>query len=321
MTRAHSDAATGGKVIDLMQALKDSLAQKSGRATLPAPAPGVYANTPMELYHRWNAASNSRLTKLRRSPAHLKAYLDGGDEDTAALIMGRAVHSAILEPDDFAKRYCRGPEDRRTKEGKAQYEALLATHEPGTILKRDDFEAALHMRDSVHAHVAASELLTGSGDVELSLVWESLIKETDENGVTCKARLDRINQEYEAIIDVKSTRDASRREFERSIFEHGYHRQGAFYLHAADVLGIPVKHFVIIAVEKEPPYAVGVYRLTPGAIEAGRDEVFSLLKVYATCEALNEWPAYPQQVEDIALPTYAWGQIEDGIRQREERVS
>src|SRR5262245_8459627 len=70
-----------------------------------APDPGVYPNVPMEAYHRWNAVSNSRLTKLDRSPAHLLAYLTEPPEDTKATAEGRAIHCAVLEPDDFVNRY------------------------------------------------------------------------------------------------------------------------------------------------------------------------------------------------------------------------
>ena len=41
-----------------------------------APEPGIYPGVPMDEYLGWDCASNSRLRRLRRSPAHLKAYLD-----------------------------------------------------------------------------------------------------------------------------------------------------------------------------------------------------------------------------------------------------
>jgi hypothetical protein len=82
-------------------------------------------------------------------------------------------------------------------------------------------------------------------------------------------------------------------------------------LDGARAVGIPAEHFVIVAVEKEPPYAVAVYRVLDAAIDAGREQIAGLLKTYATCVALDEWPGYAEQVVDVALPAWAWNQIDE----------
>lgn len=291
-------------VIDISTRLMESLADR----TITAPAPGLYPNVPMDVYHRWAAASNSRLSRLHRSPAHLKAYLDEPPKDTAAQIIGRAVHSAILEPDDFTKRYVAGPEgDRRTKAVKDAWEAAEREYGVGFVLRPSEYTCALKTRDAVYAHAAARPMLRHLEATEQSLVWRD-----KASGVMCKARFDGITREIEGgvIIDIKTTTDARLRAFERSIYTYGYHRQGAFYLDGAAAQGLAVAHYVNIAVEKDPPYAVSVFRLTEGAIDAGRQQLAGLLTTYATCFALNEWPAYPQHVIDAALPAYAWSEID-----------
>lgn len=293
---------------DLMEQLAASL---STREPLPIPQPGVYPGLPIEDYHRLNCASNSRLSKLLRSPAHLKAYLDEPQDDTSALIMGRAAHSAILEPDLFAKLYGRSSgADRRTKAGKQEWDDLLAQFGDGYVLKSDDYDASLRMRDAVRSHASAGKLLGGDGETEFTIVWGRDVG--DGEFVRCKARLDKFSPVLAGgvIVDVKTTKDASPREFERSIFTYGYARQAALYLDAARSAGIDAEHFVIVAVEKEPPFAVAVYRLTDGVIEAGREQVTELLKTYAMCEALQAWPAYGEDVKDIAIPTWAWSQLD-----------
>lgn len=296
----------------LMQQLADEI---TAPVALPCPEPGVYPGTPIDDYHRWSCASNSRLTKLMRSPAHLRAYLDGEQDETAALIMGRAAHFCILEPNLFDTLYARSSgADRRTKAGKQEWDDLIAQFGEGYVLKPDDHDAARKMREAVYAHAAARKLLhTGNGHVEFSVVWDARYDNANERAVQrCKARLDKLSAGIAGgvVVDVKTTRDASPREFERSIFAHGYHRQGALYLDAARAAGYEAEHFAIIAVEKEPPYAVAVYRLTEGAIEAGQEQVRDLLRTYATCEALNEWPAFGEDVQDIAIPAYGWSQLD-----------
>jgi hypothetical protein len=246
--------------------------------------------------------------------------------DTAALSLGRAIHSAVLEPDDFAKRYLLAErcEAMKKTDGKrcsnmgivydgAQgwfcgVHGSTAQADPTvTILTPDDYARTIKVRDSVFAH-RASKLLPQTGQRELSLAW------TDETtGTLCKARFDGFSPAIAGgvVVDIKSTRDASPLAFERSIFSYGYHRQGALYLEGAKALGFAAEHFAIIAVEKEPPFAVAIYRLTEGALDAGAEQIRPLLARYAECIERDEWPGYSQDVQDIALPNYAWAQIDD----------
>jgi hypothetical protein len=272
------------------------------------PGPGVYRGIPMAEYHAWNAASNSRLNLLKRSPAHLKAELDNPSPDTDAFRLGRATHAAILEPDIFERIYMRAPElDRRTKAGKEAWAALQAEHGLDTILKPDEYDLCIAMRDSVRRRVSAVGLLGGKGDCELSAVWVD-----EKSGVLCKGRADRVSYDLDGgtVVDVKTTTDAGRFAFERSIFNFGYHRQAAFYLRGFNAVNVPVRHFTIIAVEKKPPHEVGIYRLVDSAIEAGAEQINDLLAQYQQCVGSGVWPGYPDEILDIALPTWAWNQIE-----------
>lgn len=271
---------------------------------IPAPPVGVYADVPFGDYLAWDAVSQSQLKELQRSPAHLRAALEAPDEDTDALRIGRAVHCAVLEPHRFAADFAVLPEgnDRRTKEGKAAWERAM--NSGATPIKYEEGEKVKAIAASIRAHTAAAHLLASDGPAELSLVWRD-----EETGVLCKARQDKHAHAVGGgvILDVKTTTDASAREFERTVFNFAYHRQGAFYLRGSEALELPVQHYAIIAVEKEAPYAVAVYRLNEAALDAGDDEVGALLKRYAACQSRGEWPAYPDTVQDLALPDWAWG--------------
>jgi hypothetical protein len=299
-------------------------------ATIEAPLPGVYPGVPMIEYHRWPGASNSRLSKIRQSPAHLKAYLDE-PTDAAHFAIGRATHSAILEPDDFGASYVMPEQCGATKKGDGlrcanagvsliNGEWFCGVHAKGVgapdtskiVLPPADYSAIQKMRDSVMAHPKASRLLSGKGEVELSATWNDA-----GTGVLCKARLDRYSPAIAggAIVDIKTTRDASPRAFESAIYNFGYHRQAAMYLAAARATGLNAEHFVVVAVEKEPPYAVAVYRITEGAIMAGEEQLKPLLALYAKCVETDTWPGYSENIEDIAIPAYAWNQIETEVKE------
>ena len=291
---------------------------------------GQFHNVPMEQYLAWDAVSNSSLGHMLRSPAHFRAELEQPREQTPAMAIGTAVHTSILEPDAFDTGYVclpdPDPDRHRNANGslslkpastKAYKEecASIALRNPGAVLLGgDEYTAVVSMREAVLTHPVANALLERGGESELSCTW---MREDLSPPVMCKGRFDRITSQVDggAIIDIKKTRDASRHAFERAIFQYGYHRQAAFYLDGAARLGMPVGHFVIIAVEPEPPYAVAVYRIIEGALEAGAAQLDALLAKYAQCSDRDEWPGYPEQVQDIALPSWAWGAVDEQIEE------
>jgi hypothetical protein len=306
-------------------ALTRELAGSLRDHSIPAPTDGVYRATPMSTYHRWDAVSNSRLSRIARSPAHLKAYLEEPSEDTLALKIGRAIHVAILEPDDFTRQYATAEKctaskksgERCSNNGIAYFAAdgwRCGVH-PGSgpfdlsrvPLSPKDYAVCMGARDAVHAHQSARHIVERLTEREMSLVW------TDpETGEKVKARFDGYAPDVDdgVVIDVKSTEDAREWAFAKSIHTYGYHRQGAIYLDGAAAHRLPVRHYVIIAIEKDRPNALIVYRLTPGSIEQWQLEVRSHMRRYAECRRRNEWPAYTEDVQDISIPDYAFKQPE-----------
>lgn len=290
------------------------------------PEPGVYPSVPHFVYHQWRCISNSRLGLLDRSPLHLKWALEHDDYDSAALLLGRATHSATLEPDDFDARYSRpGPCVQVLKSGKnagaqcpnggKRYHLevgwLCGQHQGGldgpwddsrTVLPVEDYDAACAIRDNLLAHPSAGTLLRADGYAELSVVWRD-----PRTGLRCKARFDKYAPRYDGgvIADIKTTGDASLQAFERVVFNRGYFRKAAFYMAGAKAVGLPVQHFVLLAAENVGPFAVAGYRLTEGAVSAGEEVLAAQLDSYKACVDSGEWPGYPAHIQDIAIP--AWG--------------
>lgn len=258
-------------------------------------APGVYADVSDETYHRWAGASQSRLKDLMRSPAHALFNMTFERKTTEALKIGSALHTKVLQPEAFDARWLVN-QDRKTSPDDA------------VTLGSNAYDKVNGMAAAIAAHPVASELLADVAHRELSLVWDDC-----ESGVRCKARYDHVCAKRDIIIDIKTTEDASRREFEKAIFNYGYHIQGAQYLQAAAALEIKAKHFVLIAIEKtpgiicdgKPSHAIGVYVLDAAAIEAGAHELTELLARWKECQALGEWPAYRKAIVDISIPAWA----------------
>lgn len=236
--------------------------------------------------------SKSGLDYIDISPAHYRASFQYTRKQSPALLLGSAVHCAVLEPDLFGKRYALADYDRRTKEGKAAYAELLDKGQEG--LSAEIYTQVIGMQKSVMTHSIASSLLQ-NGDAEVSC-FQNI------DGVHTKARADYLRKDG-IIVDLKTTASATPTEFAKSIANFNYHRQAAWYL---DLFGreMDVETFMFICVEKEPPYAVAVYELDADSILQGKAECERLFTIYKHCIELDDWPSYPEEVRTLSLP--AW---------------
>lgn len=262
-------------------------------------------------YHAHPAFSSSGFKLMARSPRHYWArYVDPNrapSEPTPAMKLGTAWHAAVFERSDFDDRYIALPVglDRRTKEGKALYEEVLASgKEP---LAADTMKQVLAMADAAHAHPAARVIFAQRGRAEQSIFW------TDEaTGVPCRIRPDWMVEPCDLfpnglIVDGKSTEDASTEGFAKAVWNWSMHFQAAFYADGFQTVFGTLKPpaFLWLAQEKESPYATAVYSANADVVAYGRREYQRLLALYAECKANDNWPGYPTTVGDIALPPWA----------------
>lgn len=257
-------------------------------------------------YHAIDGASASRMKAMRRSPAHMLAM--NSSSRSPALEFGTAFHTAVLEPFSFDELYYQLPEgiDRRTSAGKAVYQTMLDTNIGKTCLSSADWSAIKGMTDAVMAQPVVCDMLQSRTETEVSLFWESL-------GCPCKARIDAYSLEHRAIIDLKTTQDASRDAFSRSVAQFGYHIQAAWYMSAMRLAGFDVETMVFVAVEKSAPFGVACYTLDDQAIAEGEREIARLMPMYANCRATGNWEGYDPTIQTISIPRWAIRAEEDSL--------
>ncbi len=265
----------------------------------------MICSMPMEKYRAAPGISISRLNLLHRSPAHYKQELDDPTPPTPAMIWGTMFHSFVFEPDVFKATYAvlEDKINRSTKEGKAAWVEWQASNEGKTPIDRPTMTELTAMRDSLLAHRKAGNALSG-GVAEQCLFWLS-----DAN--RCKGRPDYIKGLPDApgegvVVDLKTCLDARPDVFGHQCWNLRYHAQAAFYCDGYEAhFGEKPKGFLIVAIEKAPPYAVNVFLADEAMVDQGRREYQADLAIYAECLANDKWPAYPEVVQALVLPRWA----------------
>lgn len=261
-------------------------------------APGIYDISNAD-YHSSQGLSRSALMKLKKSPLHYAAHYKYGVGDkspTPAMKFGSAVHSYILEPDKFDSQYLVVDKiEGRSKKAMEEREALELEAAGREVIWSETMNEIMALSDAFHSHEVASQFL-GNAKVEQSLFWRDEFTQ-----VLLKCRPDIWAPEM--IIDLKTTNDASPDSIQRDIASYGYHIQAAMIIDGIKaVTEETIKEFVLLAIEKKPPYAVGMYAIGEHAIEVGRNEYLDLVNCYKRHEENNEWPSY--QSMTLHLPNY-----------------
>jgi len=218
------------------------------------------------------------------------------------MVIGSAVHTSVLEPDEWDANYAVTPAgiNRRTNAGKAEWDVFTTAAGSRTVISREDADLVGKITEGVFAHPAAGGLLGLPGKAETSLFWKDA-----ETGLECKCRPDFLLDDGSTIVDLKTTESASPADFMQSIVKFRYHVQAAWYLHGVEqATGKRPEQFVFVAVEKRPPFACAVYVAAPEMVQIGWDTARANLNRLAECMAADAWPGYSDQVELINLP--AW---------------
>jgi hypothetical protein len=246
-------------------------------------------------YSGIRAVNYSTLKHLRKpdgSPARYKYFLDHPVPETTAMLLGRAVHTAVLEPERFALEYAVWDGYRRGKE--YTLFAARAMEEGRTVLNATEYETCESVADSVRSHPDAAVILSG-GEAEKTLCWTN-----EDTGIECKGRVDWLTSGL--IADLKTTHDISARNFARHSWQMGTFFQMAMYQDGLNVMTGETATIAIIAAEQKPPYLCCVYWLDDASLAAAYEEYVSCLEQLKHCREFNNWPG-PESGE-LSAPSW-----------------
>lgn len=278
------------------------------------PEPGVYRDMSAADYFKVAACSQSFLKRVQpwagcdrrtpRTPGHAFAHLMvPQDDDTDALLFGRAYHTLLFEPDEFDGRYHITP--KITRRGGA-WKAVLAAAEHRDVVWTEDHERMLCMRSVLRRNKRVRRVMEARGETEAAAFWNQPIALADGTTVLlpCKMRLDHFA--LETTVDIKSCLIASQSEFGRDAAKFGYHIQVWKYRLGLKALRDVDARWLFVAQEKSPPYAAACYTPSAQDIEAGGVAGMAAMRTVARCIIDNEWPCYDDKIAALQLPPYAF---------------
>jgi hypothetical protein len=268
-------------------------------ACLPSPQSNDLAFLIRESFADYQARSKDHLTShqlgdFRRCPALYRKKKLGlvDDEDRPAFLIGRALHTLVLEGrDTFEKEYAvGGPVNPKTNEvfgptTKAFAEWAEAQGRP--VLTLQQFDLVENMADGVRANGMAIDLLSEG-------IPEGVVR-TDYCGMPCQIRMDWFDP-HKAVLDLKTCDDLGY--FEADARRYGYVHQLAFYRAVLrQVIGLVMPAF-FLGIEKKEPFRCGVWRIHEDALAQAQRENEAAIERLKRCVVTDTWP---NGYEDVRL--------------------
>lgn len=273
---------------------------------------GLYPDVPEDAYHRdpvvgGSLSSTGARTLADKTPAHFDYERRHGRPDTTQFDIGRAAHTtllgrggeiAVIDADSYVTKAARAERDDARAAGL-------------TPLLTEQWEQVQAMVASVRQHPRAGALFTrADGQPEVTVVARD-----PETGVMCRVRVDWLCPNV--VVDFKTGQDSSPAGMAKAMSNYGYNQQGEFYVstHAlAAGLDAPLP-FVLVHVEKNPPYLVGIGEPDEQALAWGRAKNRRARGIYRACSRTGMWPGHPLDPVPLSLPGWQLHQLEDAEAQ------
>jgi len=259
----------------------------------------IVLQLPFAQYLARKELSQSVLKVGRKSMKHLKAAWDEEIQTvpTDDMILGSALHTAFLEPEQMPNRVVKWTGGaRRGKE----WEQFKAYNADKYILTENMHEQLVGMCKSLRQHREVRAWLSHIEDVEVS--GFGMV-----NGVRMKGRIDALTSD--PLIDLKKVADGDKGLFRKNALWLGYHIQAAVYCEL-----FQRDRFILMTVESDPPYDVVPWQISDDLMKRGRQEMHQLLDRVADCIEKNRWPGRAETIEVLDDPMGVSDQPHYGLK-------
>ena len=252
-------------------------------------------------YRAREGLSSSDIKMLLENPYKYKIGHKKPKSENLAL--GSAVHSLILEPENFKRDFLVMPDlNLRTKDGKEEKAKLeYEAESSGKILIKDEsYKKALDIVDNFKQRSIFEMFKNGVAEASFF---------TEIQGIECKARPDYFIQDKGIILDLKTTSQengASPDNFLKAIANFKYYIQAKWYM-----LLTGAKEFYFVVLETESPYMLGVYELDKVSLDFAEKEILRAFEVFRNLDKFQSIfldNLDYSKVQTLTLPNYVYYQ-------------
>lgn len=292
----------------------------------PSKQPEIVIDRENQVYHEdLGSISASWLKEGFKSMHRFLVYpFKPKSDGSPSMRLGTLVHTMILEPELFKKRYhvlkredLPFPESTMAKKENKEYvESMKA--KGYDILEFDVFQQVEAMTKSVMSDPLIEKYIK-AGNIENSVYWND-----EDTGLPMRTRPDiwvPLSNNKMAIVDIKTTDSAYPSDFFSSVAKFQYPLQAAIQTDGLiAATGRELSTYLYVAVEKNYPYDYCVYRLTEDDIMASRGMYKDILRQIKMAVETDVWPGYGRSnidrkmlddndldIIDIILPAYYYG--------------
>lgn len=282
-----------------------------------ASQPGILRDLRRQQYDQIWAMNATLLLKGRLSPKHLRSAITSTtpEEASDAKRLGTISHAAVFEPDvdldaelmpsllePGTTEWVIQPGDIKVRRGK-KWEEFAEAHAGQTILTekkideaREQNKVAYKIRDAIHAHPRAVQLLEWCSEYELTGLCVDC-------GVPCKFRID---GGPEILLDLKTTRSIDNHAFGKQCANLGYGFRLACYRRwLAKIFGEPVEEIWMIAVENVEPFDVAPRKVPDEFLDQNEPLLLKQLQGYQHAKQHDQWPGVCPDWEPLVIPLWA----------------
>ncbi len=238
-------------------------------------------------YNQLPMLRSSDLKNFCKSPAHYRWHRDNREE-RSVFDVGRYVHALVLEPETLDDHFAICEMKTRTTK---DYHLVKARNPGKTVILEHEKEMCQKIAENMMADPTIASLIEAghseiAAGVKISDVW-----------ACCK--MDKYIPETRTIVDLKSTSESAYW-FPSVVRKYQYDISAAWYMDvingAALELGQTEEHgadnYILIAMEKQPPYLSRVVVLTSDYLSFARSRYQAVLPTFRKCLETNIWQGY-----------------------------
>lgn len=251
-------------------------------------------------YKQMEGINFSSFKHFFTSPSHFKWELEQPNKDSDDLVIGNAVHCAVLTPNLLDKKYAVAPKvDRRKTEDKIIWNEFVALSQGKTVLTEEQWAVVAS---------CSSSMLNNKYFKYVFDKNDELYVETAGNcefaGSMIKGRIDLYNKTKNIIFDIKTCKDMpSRHKLQRIIKDRMYYMQGFFYRTIVNANWKPIETPKVVFgfVHKKAPNTIGHVEFSTRYMDKACNELEDSLCRYENCKIHNLWPESPESSEPMIM--------------------